>query len=76
MGKLAFDSLVQRDAPGANHGRSFSRFEARFQVAWVVGALVPVLLPVPARLGSALVAAGVGFALLSSVIGGRRSSTA
>ena len=76
VGKLAFDSLVQRDAPDANHGRSFSRFEARFQIAWVVGAFVPVILPLPARLGSVLVAAGIGFALLSSVIGGRRPATA
>ena len=56
VGKLAFDSLVQRDAPDANHGRSFARFEARFQVAWVVGAFIPVILPMPPRLGSFLVA--------------------
>ena len=40
-GKLAFDSLIQRDAPDANWGRSFARFEMRFQFAWVLGALVP-----------------------------------
>ena len=39
-GKLAFDALVQRDAPDANHGRSFARFEARFQIAWVLGAFL------------------------------------
>ena len=40
-GKLAFDSLVQREAPDANYGRSFARFEARFQGAWVIGAFIP-----------------------------------
>jgi hypothetical protein len=50
-GKQAFDAIVQRDAPEANLGRSFSRFESRFQLFWVIGALIPVVLPVPARVG-------------------------
>ncbi|MCY4666016.1 MAG: hypothetical protein OXC00_15275 [Acidimicrobiaceae bacterium] len=74
VGKLAFDSLVQRDAPDANHGRSFSRFEARFQVAWVVGAFIPVILPIPSRLGSLLVALMAGFALISFIISRRRTA--
>ncbi len=72
-GKLAFDSLVQRDAPDANHGRSFAKFETRFQIAWVAGALVPVvvpvLLPVPARLGELAVAAALGFVLVTGLLG-------
>ena len=72
VGKLAFDSLVQRDAPDANHGQSFSRFEARFQIAWVVGAFVPVVLPIPARLGSGLVAVVAAAALIFFVISRRR----
>jgi hypothetical protein len=54
--KLAFDSLVQRDAPNADHGRAFAAYEARFQLLWVVGALCGVLLPFPLRLGFATVA--------------------
>lgn len=54
--KLAFDSLVQRDAPAADHGRAFASYEARFQVLWVVGALAGVLLPFPLRLGFATLA--------------------
>ncbi|MGI9614573.1 MAG: MFS transporter [Acidimicrobiales bacterium] len=50
-GKQSFDAIVQRDAPQANLGRSFSRFESRFQLFWVVGALIPAVLPVPARVG-------------------------
>ena len=55
-GKLAFDSLVQRDAPAAAQGRSFARFEAEFQLAWVGGALIPVALTVPSRVGYWLLA--------------------
>ncbi len=50
-GKLAFDSIVQRDAPDANRGRSFAKFETRFQLAWVVGAFIPVIVPIPMRAG-------------------------
>ena len=71
-GRLAFDSLVQRDAPDANHGRSFSRFEARFQIAWVAGAFTPVVLPIPVRLGSGLVALVAAFAVVSFIVGRRR----
>ncbi len=42
-GKLAFDSIVQRDAPDANRGRSFARFETRFQIMWVIGAALAVI---------------------------------
>jgi len=72
VARLAFDSLVQRDAPDANHGRSFARFEARFQVAWVVGAFIPVILPIPVRLGSGFVAALAAFAVVSFIVGRRR----
>jgi uncharacterized membrane protein len=55
-GKLAFDSIVQRDAPDAVRGRTFARFETRFQLAWVVGAAVPVVVRIPRMLGMLLVA--------------------
>jgi Na+/melibiose symporter-like transporter len=53
-GKLAFDSLVQRDAHTAVRGRQFARFEAAFQLTWVVGSLIPVLIHIPIRLGAGL----------------------
>jgi hypothetical protein len=56
-GKLAFDALVQRDAPAGTTGRSFARFEAGFQLVWVVGALLPVLIPTP--LGQGLGVLGI-----------------
>lgn len=61
--KQAFDALVQRDAPNADHGRAFATYEARFQILWVIGALSGVLLPLPLRVGFAIVgafAAGAG----------------
>lgn len=55
-GKQAFDAVVQRDAPDANRGRSFARFESRFQVVWVLGAAVPVVIAMSSRLGGLIVA--------------------
>lgn len=43
LGRQGFDSLVQRDAPDAERGRTFARLEVRLQLTWVVGALLPVL---------------------------------
>jgi hypothetical protein len=67
--KLAFDSVVQRDAPDANRGRSFAKFEARFQLTWVVGAFIPVIVTIPVQIGFLVVAACGGFALFSYVAG-------
>ncbi|KAA0233166.1 MAG: hypothetical protein JJLCMIEE_02760 [Acidimicrobiales bacterium] len=68
-GKQAFDSIVQRDAPDANYGRSFARFEARFQLIWVLGALIPVALDIPPQIGGVVVAGAAGFAAVSYLLG-------
>jgi len=70
-GKLGFDSLVQRDAPDANRGRSFARFEVRFQLVWVTGAVVPVIVSFPLRLGFLVVGGIAAFALFSYLAGQR-----
>lgn len=49
IGRMAFDSIVQRDAPGATQGRSFARFETRFQLSWAIAGVIPVLLTFPGR---------------------------
>jgi hypothetical protein len=67
--KLAFDSVVQRDAPDANRGRSFAKFETRFQLTWVVGAFIPVVVSIPVQVGFLVVAACAGFALFSYLAG-------
>lgn len=44
-GRLAFDSLLQRDAPEAVRGRTFARYETIFQLCWVAGAAAATLIP-------------------------------
>ena len=68
-GKLAFDSIVQRDAPDAVRGRTFARFETRFQLAWVAGAALPVAVHIPTGLGFALIALAAGVALFAYLAG-------
>jgi hypothetical protein len=70
-GKLAFDSIVQRDAPDAAQGRAFARFESRFQLTWVTAALLPVLIPVPTRVGMIMLAVACTGATIFYVVGRR-----
>lgn len=51
IGRLSFESIVQRDAPDANRGRAFARFETQNQLAWVFGGLLPVLFTPSGRVG-------------------------
>ncbi len=66
-GKLAFVSIVQRDAPDAVRGRTFARFETRFQLVWVLGAAIPVVLEIAANTGMDLIAAAAAIAFASYV---------
>jgi MFS family permease len=78
-GRVAFDSLLQRDAPDAVRGRSFARFETRFQITWVIGALFPVAIPPlyeDLRVGLFVLAIGLGFAGLSYLAGMRAAREA
>ena len=68
-GKLAFDSVVQRDAPDANRGRSFARFETRFQLTWVVGAFLPVVITIPMEIGFIVIAVAATIAVVSYLAG-------
>jgi hypothetical protein len=56
IGRLAFDSLMQRDGAEAARGRAFARFETRFQLVWVTGGVLAVLFPGGGRAGIFLVA--------------------
>ncbi len=69
-GRLAFDSILQRDAHDAVRGRAVARFETRFQLVWVAGGLVAVALPPQGRLGLffiAIVMLFAGFVYLGAV---------
>ena len=72
VGKLAFDSIVQRNAPDANQGRAFAQFETKFQLAWVVAGIVPVLIPIPGALGFAIVGILALFAMVTYLVSMRR----
>ena len=71
LARLAFDSIVQRDAPDANRGRAFARFETRFQLGWVIAAFVPVVIPIPGWAGFAIVGVAAAFGVVSYVGGAR-----
>jgi Major Facilitator Superfamily len=75
-GRLAFDSLLQRDGADAARGRAFARYETRFQLAWVTGGMIAVVFPGGGRGGIFLVALVLLFAGLSYVGGVRRNRIA
>lgn len=74
--KLAFDALVQRDAPDDEQGRSFARFEAGFQLVWVVGALLPVMVATPLRQGFDVLGVSSFAAFVAYVVASRHLGTA
>ncbi len=59
IGTMAFETIVQRDAPDVNRGRALANFHTRFQLMWVGAGLVPVLFRLPGPVGFAIVA-GLG----------------
>jgi hypothetical protein len=78
LGRLAFQSLMQRLAPAGAHGRVFVRYEVLFQLAWVAGALIPAMLPLGFRQGFLVLAglyliAGIGY-LAPDVLARRRAA--
>jgi Major Facilitator Superfamily len=75
MARLAFDAIVQRDAPDANRGRAFAQFETRFQLAWVIAAFIPVVIPFPGWAGFLVVGLMGAFAAVSYVLGSRHLRT-
>jgi hypothetical protein len=67
IGRLAFESIVQRDAPGSDRGRTFARYEVRFQFGWVLAGTIAVALTLPGALGFLL----VGVVSAAAVVLGR-----
>ncbi len=73
VSRLAFESIVQRDAPAVDRGRAFARFETRFQLAWVIAGSVPVVVPMPGRLGFVVVGVVGAVASARLLVTARRS---
>src|SRR2546428_8526864 len=65
LGRLAFQSLMQRYAPEGALGRVFVRYEVVFQLSWVTGAFLPAVLPIEFRDG--ILALAAFYLLISSV---------
>ena len=75
-GRVAFDSLLQRDGAESVRGRAFARFETRFQLVWVAGGVGAVVFPGGGRGGIFVVAVVLLFAGLSYVGAFRRAAAA
>ncbi len=77
LGRLAFQSLMQRRAPVGAHGRVFVRYEVVFQLAWVAGALIPAMTELGFResflvLAGLYLVAGIGY-LMPDLVARRRA---
>jgi hypothetical protein len=57
IGKLAFDSIIQRHAPDANRSRVFAQYETRNQLFQVAGGLLAVLFVPSGAVGFAFIGA-------------------
>ena len=71
LGRLAFQSLMQRHAPPGAQGRVFVRYEVMFQLAWAAGAFAPVLLSIRFRVGILILAAFYGVLGIGTVVRAR-----
>jgi hypothetical protein len=75
IGRLAFESIVQRDVSERNRAATFAWFETRFQFGWVAGAAVPILIEMSGTVGIGYLAAVLVAALISYVAGARPLSS-
>lgn len=74
-GRLAFDSLLQGDAPAPVRGRTFARYETIFQLCWVGGAGLATAVEFGSAWGMRTLAVIAGSGLLLALRGllrGRR----
>ena len=66
VARLAFESMVQRDASVISRGQVFAHYETRFQFAWVVAAALAVLLNLPGWLGLLAVSGAAASGLIGT----------
>jgi hypothetical protein len=80
VGRLGFESMLQRDAPEANRGRAFAMFETRFQFAWAAAGLIAVIITVSGPTGALVIgiacAAGLGFTFVRPRVQAKRAEHA
>lgn len=73
LGKLALDSVLQRDVPDEVRGQAFARSETALQLAWVAGGALGIVLPLQGGLGLGLAAVAIGAATVATAAAVRRS---
>ena len=69
IGRLSFESIVQRDGPVSNRGRAFATFETRFQFGWVFAATLAVVVDMPGLIGIGYLAVVLGVASVAYAVG-------
>jgi len=65
LGKVALDSLIQRDVPERVRTSAFARSETLMQLTWVIGGGIGIVLPLVGQVGAAT---ATGFLALSLVL--------
>ncbi len=75
-GRLAFDSLLQWEAPSNVRGRTFARYETIFQLCWVGAAGLATAVPFGAASGLRTLALLAGVGIVLALKGLLRRSTA
>ena len=69
LGKVALDSLIQRDVPERVRTSAFARSETLMQLAWVLGGGLGIVLPLIGRVGASTAAGLLLLALVLTVHG-------
>ena len=83
LGKVALDSLIQRDVPERVRTSAFARSETLMQLTWVIGGGIGIVLPLVGQVGAGVAAGILALSLLLTTRGlirlprpGRRVATA
>ena len=64
IGRLAFESIIQREAPDANRARTFVKFETINQLVWVCAGLAAVVFTFSGAVGFAIVGVASAIGLI------------
>jgi hypothetical protein len=64
IGRLAFESIIQREAPDANRARTFVKFETINQLVWVSSGLAAVVFTFSGAVGFAIVGVASAMGLM------------
>jgi MFS family permease len=64
LGKVALDSLIQRDVPERVRTSAFARSETLMQLTWVLGGGIGIVLPLVGPVGAGVAAGILGLSLL------------